>query len=343
MLAEDKKIKELIEHYSSGIISTDEFIALKENFSDISDSKLQELLSDYWDNYSEDSHITTEKKDKLYKKIHKQIEIKDKNKNKRHNSFVIYSNIYKRVFQVAAAILLIFSVTWAVKLHFETQKMYNIAEQNIKIQSGKSGSSYITLPDGTNVLLNSNSELTYKQDFGLKDRKVSLSGEGFFEVAHDNKKKFIVKTGYMDITVLGTKFNVYAYENNDIVEMVLLEGSVQVNTEIPPYKNFTVKPNEKVTYNKLTGDFSLQKTDNKIETAWMNKTLIFNGNKLKDVFSILERKFGVNIIIDNENILEDIYSGTFDDNNIENILNILKIHYSFEYNTEGSNIYIKTK
>lgn len=75
----------------------------------------------------------------------------------------------------------------------------------------------------------------------------------------------------------------------------------------------------------------------------MNKTLIFNGNKLKDVFSILERKFGVNIIIDNENILEDIYSGTFDDNNIENILNILKIHYSFEYNTEGNNIYIKTK
>lgn len=339
MFTEDERIKDLLELYNAGIISTDEFVTMKNGIDRMSDKELQELLFSRWENFNDDSEIPSQKKDRIYDNIIRQIGSRQK---KRRNVF-LFTGMYRKTLRFAAAILVLISVSWAVKLHIENRKMCQIAEQNITIQSGKSGSSSVTLPDGTHVLLNANSALTYRQDFGLKDRHVALSGEGYFEVAHDSSRKFVVKTGYMDITVLGTKFNVYAYESHDIVEMVLLEGSVQVNTENPPFQNFTVKPNEKVTYNKVTGDFSLHRTDHKIETAWMDKTLVFRGNRLKDVFSILERKFGINITLDNDSILEDIYSGTFDDDNVESILNVLKIHYSFEYRTEGNDIYVKTR
>ena len=124
-----------------------------------------------------------------------------------------------------------------------------MAEQDVIVRSGDSGTSQVTLPDGTLVRLNANSSLTYQQNFGQDNRKVKLSGEGYFEVKKNTEKKFIVNTGYIDVTVLGTKFNLYAYEDKDIIEMALVEGHVNVSTSQPPYQTICVKPNEKVTYN----------------------------------------------------------------------------------------------
>lgn len=124
--------------------------------------------------------------------------------------------------------------------------MQTLAEQDVIVRSGDSGTSQVTLPDGTLVRLNANSSLTYQQNFGQDNRKVKLSGEGYFEVKKNTEKKFIVNTGYIDVTVLGTKFNLYAYEDKDIIEMALVEGHVNVSTSQPPYQTICVKPNEKL-------------------------------------------------------------------------------------------------
>lgn len=328
----NNKVTGLLNKFRIGEISPAEFQELKSGMNDISDKEFKEMIHSEWDNYSNYEPLPEEKIERLYSSLH-----------------IIGEDVKPRFtlkrywMQIAASLLFIIAGGLTVLTYMQRQEINTLAEQNVVIRSGDYGKSLVTLPDGTIVHLNAKSSLTYSQDFGRTDRKVELSGEGFFEVKKDTEKKFIVGTGYMDVTVLGTKFNVYAYENKDLVEMSLVEGSVNITTELPPYRSINVKPNEKVTYNKITGELKHEQTSNKIETAWMNKELVFRSEALKNVFDCLSRKFAVTFNVDDERLLNDIYTGTFEDENIESIMRVLKIHYNFEYKNEDNMITINTR
>ena len=88
---------------------------------------------------------------------------------------------------------------------------------------------------------------------------------------------------------------------------------------------------------------NLESTRNRIETVWIEKKLVFRHDSLKDVFKCLERKFGVTFTVNDENILKDVYTGVFDEENIESILRILQVHYGFEYKIENADISISLK
>lgn len=328
----NNKVTGLLNKFRIGEISPAEFQELKSGMNDISDKEFKEMIHSEWDNYSNYEPLPEEKIERLYSSLH-----------------IIGEDVKPRFtlkrywMQIAASLLFIIAGGLTVLTYMQRQEINTLAEQNVVIRSGDYGKSLVTLPDGTIVHLNAKSSLTYSQDFGRTDRKVELSGEGFFEVKKDTEKKFIVGTGYMDVTVLGTKFNVYAYENKDLVEMSLVEGSVNITTELPPYRSINVKPNEKVTYNKITGELKHEQTSNKSETAWMNKELVFRSEALKNVFDCLSRKFAVTFNVDDERLLNDIYTGTFEDENIESIMRVLKIHYNFEYKNEDNMITINTR
>lgn len=328
----NSKVTGLLNKFRTGEISPAEFQELKSGMNDISDKEFKEIIHSEWDSYSNYEPLPEEKIERLYSSLH-----------------IIGEDVKPRFtlkrywMQIAASLLFIIAGALTVLTYMQRQEINNLAEQNVVIRSGDYGKSLVTLPDGTIVHLNAKSSLTYSQDFGRTNRKVELSGEGFFEVKKDTEKKFIVGTGYMDVTVLGTKFNVYAYENKDLVEMSLVEGSVNITTELPPYRSINVKPNEKVTYNKITGELKHEQTSNKIETAWMNKELVFRSEPLKNVFNYLSRKFAVTFNVNDEELLNDIYTGTFEDENIESIMRVLKIHYKFEYKNEDNMITINTR
>lgn len=328
----NNKVTGLLNKFRTGEISPAEFQELKSGMNDISDKEFKEIMHSEWDNYSNYEPLPEEKIERLYNSLH-----------------IIGEDVKPRFtlkrywMQIAASLLFIIAGGLTVLTYMQRQEINTLAEQNVVIRSGDYGKSLVTLPDGTIVHLNAKSSLTYSQDFGRIDRKVELSGEGFFEVKKDTEKKFTVGTGYMDVTVLGTKFNVYAYENKDLVEMSLVEGSVNITTERPPYRSINVKPNEKVTYNKITGELKHEQTSNKIETAWMNKELVFRSEPLKNVFDCLSRKFAVTFNVDDERLLNDIYTGTFEDENIESIMRVLKIHYKFDYKNEENMITINTR
>lgn len=328
----NNKVIGLLDKFRTGEISPAEFQELKSGMNDISDKEFKEMIHSEWDNYSNYEPLPEEKIERLYRSLH-----------------IIGEDVKPRLtlkrywMQIAASLLFIIAGGLTVLTYMQRQEINTLAEQNVVIRSGDYGKSLVTLPDGTIVHLNAKSSLTYSQDFGRTNRKVELSGEGFFEVKKDTEKKFIVGTGYMDVTVLGTKFNVYAYEDKDMVEMSLVEGSVNITTERPPYRSINVKPNEKVTYNKITGELKHEQTSNKIETAWMNKELVFRSEPLKNVFDCLSRKFAVTFNVDDERLLNDIYTGTFEDENIESIMRVLKIHYKFDYKNEDNMITINTR
>lgn len=326
------KVSGLLHKFRSGDITPAEFQDLRTHMDTISDVELKHLLEAEWEEFEDYSPLSEEKMKTLYEGLHiRSEEVKPRFTLKRY------------WMQIAASLLLLIAGSLTVLTFMQRNEINALAEQNVVIRSGDYGKSLVTLPDGTIVHLNAKSSLTYSQDFGRNDRKVALSGEGFFEVKKDTEKKFTVGTGYMDIAVLGTKFNVYAYETKDIVEMSLVEGSVDVTTSRPPYQSIRVKPNEKVVYNKRTGNLLHERTSNKMETAWMNKELVFRSERLENVFRCLSRKFAVTFSVDDETLLNDVYTGTFDDENVESIMRVLKYHYKFKYTNEDGVISIQTR
>lgn len=329
----NRQVAGLLEKFRSGDMTSEELQDLKSLMETTSDQELRDILMSEWDKFDHYSPLPDEKVEKLYEKMN----IKGGNV---HRNRVSLKNYWM---QIAASILFIIAGSLTVLTYMQNKTISSLAEQNVVIRSGDYGKSLVTLPDGTIVYLNAKSSLTYSQDFGRESRNVALSGEGFFEVKKDIKKQFTVKTGYMDITVLGTKFNVYAYQDKDIVEMSLVEGCVNIATVLPPYKNINVKPNEKVTYYKKTGELKHESTSNEAETAWMKKELVFRSEKLENVFSCLSRKFAVSFNVEDESLLDDIYTGTFEDENIESILKVLKTHYKFDYQNEDGIITIQSK
>ena len=311
------KVSGLLHKFRSGDITPAEFQDLRTRMDTISDVELKHLLETEWEEFEDHSPLSEEKMKTLYEGLHiRSEEVKPRFTLKRY------------WMQIAASLLLLIAGSLTVLTFMQRNEINALAEQNVVIRSGDYGKSLVTLPDGTIVHLNAKSSLTYSQDFGRNDRKVALSGEGFFEVKKDTEKKFTVGT------VLGTKFNVYAYETKDIVEMSLVEGSVDVTTSRPPYQSIRVKPNEKVVYNKRTGNLLHERTSNKMETAWMNKELVFRS---------LSRKFAVTFSVDDETLLNDVYTGTFDDENVESIMRVLKYHYKFKYTNEDGVISIQTR
>lgn len=328
----NNKVSGLLHKFRSGDITPAEFQDLRTHMDTISDVELKHFLEAEWEEFEDHSPLSEEKMKTLYEGLHiRSEEVKPRFTLKRY------------WMQIAASLLLLIAGSLTVLTFMQRNEINALAEQNVVIRSGDYGKSLVTLPDGTIVHLNAKSSLTYSQDFGRNDRKVALSGEGFFEVKKDTEKKFTVGTGYMDIAVLGTKFNVYAYETKDIVEMSLVEGSVDVTTSRPPYQSIRVKPNEKVVYNKRTGNLLHERTTNKMETAWINKELVFRSERLEDVFRCLSRKFAVTFSVDDEALLNDVYTGTFDDENVESIMRVLKYHYNFKYTNEDGVISIQTR
>ena len=204
------KVSGLLHKFRSGYITPAEFQDLRTHMDTISDVELKHLLETEWEEFEDHSPLSEEKMKTLYEGLHiRSEEVKPRFTLKRY------------WIQIAASLLLLIAGSLTVLTFMQRNEINALAEQNVVIRSGDYGKSLVTLPDGTIVHLNAKSSLTYSQDFGRNDRKVALSGEGFFEVKKDTEKKFTVGTGYLDITVPGTKFNVYAYERKYIVEMSL--------------------------------------------------------------------------------------------------------------------------
>ena len=168
----------------------------------------------------------------------------------------------------------------------------------------------LTLPDGTQVQLNSQSTLLYPQNFTGKDRSVFLIGEANFKVKPDKKHPFIVKSNDFQVTALGTEFNISAYPENSVLAATLISGSVLV--EYNDLKSQVIlKPNEQLAYNKNTHYHSLDHPDMKEVTAWQRGELVFREMSVKDIITILERKYPYTFVYSFHSLNNNTYSFRF--------------------------------
>ena len=211
---------------------------------------------------------------------------------------------------------------------------------NLVVHADRGERSGVTLPDGTQVKLNAESSLSYTHDFGRELRQVNLEGEAYFEVTRNEDKPFVVHTKYLDIEVLGTSFNVYSYERENVMEMALISGRIKIQTCSEPSRVVYLKPNEKALFNKESGIITVEKTDNRFETAWLRGDLVFRSTTLSDVLAKLERRYGVNIHLNDSSLANDLFTGNFDSEYIVEVMDLLERHYDFTYDVRGDDIFI---
>ena len=232
----------------------------------------------------------------------------------------IVRTIVKAAIGVAAAVAIFFTATW-----LSDYRMQKELSRNLITATALPGQIVsMGLPDGTSVQLNSGATMYYPAMFKGKEREVRLEGEAFFEVAHDSKKPFIVKTFASDIKVLGTKFNVNADRNAGEFSVTLAEGSVQVSSHAAPDRIIVMKPDEKVYM--ADGQLMIKRTKVKDEIRWKDGIIDIDGLDFAELINKLEMAFGVDIVIDRETLPEFKYTGgrLRVSDGIEYALNVLK-------------------
>jgi len=170
------------------------------------------------------------------------------------------------------------------------------ADKEYVLSASADSPGYFTLPDGTAVWLNSGGRLEYSGEFDGDIRSVALFGEGYFEVAKNPRRPFRVALDGLNIEVLGTCFDARSYPDLDIQDVVLRSGSVKVEDALGQTK--TLRPGEKLDYNRMDGEMTVDIVNAENYCTWMKPRLVFSNALLSDVMGTLERRFNVNVTMD---------------------------------------------
>lgn len=255
------------------------------------------------------------------------------------------------VLSIAAVFFIFLNINGINSARINTGKTSEITTKN-------GSKSYLVLADGTKVWLNAGSKLSYDNDkYGDKLREVSLVGEAFFDVTKNPEKPFIIHTANMDIKVLGTAFNVRCYPNERKTETSLIRGRIEVTLKNRPSEKIYLKPNEKLTLlndNIVTpaiinsksarnlvevpeamvtiGHLTHLNIDSTIvETSWVENKLEFRSEAFEDVASKMEKWYGVNINIADEDLKKEHLTGSFETETVEQALLALQYTTKFRF------------
>lgn len=212
-----------------------------------------------------------------------------------------------------------------------------VAMNMVEVPNGQRVS--LTLSDGTKVWLNSHSKFTYPARFSSKERDVKLEGEAFFEVAHNEKSPFVVHADLLHVKVLGTKFNVRAYDEEPS-SITLAEGKVEVATNDNEHK-VTLKPNEQVTYSKKGGLIVNKSVNASLTKSWTLGEAAYINKQLADIVSDLERRFNVHITVEDPELTKEVFTSRFKETaTIDQVLTLLKDTRKLDYKIQGDHIRI---
>jgi ferric-dicitrate binding protein FerR (iron transport regulator) len=204
--------------------------------------------------------------------------------------------------------------------------------------------SRIELPDGSLVVLNGGSRLSYPASFGKK-RELFLSGEGFFEIVKDEKHPCVVNTKNLSAKVLGTRFSFKAYEEDEQTVLTLEEGSLSaVSTGKDKNECIFLKPDQQLILNHHTGDLRRKTVRAYNYTSWKDGHLSFINMSLGEIATALERRFDLKITFEAESLREESYYAQFEnDENPERILDLLSQKRAWTYARKNNVIAIVEK
>ena len=331
--------KELIEKYFEGNITDDEIKELSDWI------KNDRQLQNWWEEEfsKSDADINPALRDKLFAQIKE--ETLGKNVSSAEEEIPVHEISKAKVSKTIRmnpwrwTAVIVLPICVAFFTYYLVDSMQT-ARAPFIVKADKGDKATVELPDGTNVVLNSASRLSYLNNFGEKVRKVQLDGEAYFKVAHDEKHTFIVQVGELEVKVLGTSFNISAYEDAKDITIVLLEGKVGVYTQ---ETSCVMKPGDKIEYNKASHKIISAQVHPDDYIEWTKGNIYFEKESLENIMKPLSRIYDVEIRFDSSKLPKEYFTGTIPGGGIQNALNILMLTSPFYYEMEDSVIVLKEK
>jgi len=285
------------------------------------------------------------------------------------NTAQTYNSNFKQIAKIAAVLIFCFMLGSLGTYLSMKNNSTGLANQGlVHVYAPKCSKAMTILPDGTRVWLNAGSNLSYNiNDYGQRLREVTLIGQGFFKVVSNANKPFVVSAKNLKIKALGTEFDVKAYPEENTVETILIKGIVNIEGKDQKKQSFMIKmnPNQKVTCfsgkmllepSILTDPAKLDETKlnqikleklppaspekpviDKVEkpdlyTSWKDDRWVFEGEEIGNLAILLERRYNVNIIFDSEELNHYKFTGTFQQETLEQILKVLTLTAPLRYN-----------
>ncbi len=222
-------------------------------------------------------------------------------------------------------------------ISFHSAKPVKKKNETQTIYVPRGGEYKLLLSDGTQVYLNSDSELTFPCSFVGGKREVKLVGEAYFDVKKDSKP-FIVNTNELSIEVLGTSFNVNSYNSNSSVHTTLVNGSIKVHLHGKNDK-IILEPDNNLTLDKISSEFVVKQVNTAIYTSWVKGEFIFRNQLLKDIFSQLARWYDFSIKYEDPTIENMRFTGSVEKAKpLTYLLDQIKAVTDIQYKSEGDKI-----
>ena len=212
--------------------------------------------------------------------------------------------------------------------------------KNITVLAGNDQKNVlVSLPDGSTVYLNRNSEFSYRKNFGKQGRNVKLTGEAFFKITPDVSKPFIIDAGKANVKVVGTSFNVITNNQESSVEVFVKTGKVLVSDQAGT-QTIQLDPGYVGTMNSKTSGKTINSDPNYL--SWNTGYLDYSGQKLSVVFKDLKRVYNMDIVADDPLILENPWSSPIDNSSQETIIRLICTSFNLSYTKDG-NVYHLSK
>lgn len=318
----EKPIREIILRYIEGVYMYDDAQQLFRISKTIrGKSELEECMDEVWGECS-DVMSASNLRQQTYKNEAQHL-LNHINKKNNRTSFFLF-------LKYAAILILGLIISWGGFEIYRYSASSNVVYIEIQVDNGTH--KQLTLPDGTKVILNAGSYMRYPSAFS-DIRYVEINGEAFFEVIRNEKIPFIVKTKNANIRVLGTSFNVKAYEMDAQLEVSVRTGKVQVDM---PEAMMKLLPNEQLALDKSSGEFQKRNEDIKHVIAWINGGLYFNRTPIKSVIHELVRRYNCEIEFASGFVYDEYIYGEHDNKSLESVLNSIQYSTDVKYKKEGS-------
>jgi len=197
----------------------------------------------------------------------------------------------------------------------------------------------ILLEDGTRVLLNRDSKIRYRKQFGADNREIRLAGEAWFDVAKDSLRPFIIDAGLAMVEVLGTSFNVNAYKENPVVEITVESGVVAVTAKEDLDELILLKAGNSGSYNSKSRELKLIPVSNPNSLSWRTRNLYFEDTPLEEAAAQIGKVYNVKFIIPDPGIAACPITVSFRDQSLEAVLNVLELTLDLKISRQGGETY----
>ncbi len=306
--------KHILKRFISDKFSFNDYLSVSSWFKDEGySSRLKAGMEDEW-NETVSSGDNKGQLTIILDRLHHQIQHSTKN-----STACPFENFYRKFSKVAAILLIPALITIAILSYF-TFHPDNAPDSYTEIYAPLGTRAKFKLPDGTEGWLNSGSSIKYPVSF--KNRRVEISGEAWFNVTHKKSVDFRVATPYFDVKVLGTKFNVVAYEDESTSEVILEKGKVAILDKKNKVKTDLI-PDQQIIYNKTTRQLTKATIDAKSYTSWKDGILVFKNEPMSEIARRLGRKYNMEIILHSDSLKSFVFRATFNDESIDEICKLL--------------------